>query len=612
MQTAPIEIGDIDTSRSDAARCQAAAPILPRWRFWQRAGTGATIGLPALVCIVVFAVVPYLNTTYCGFTWDDTTQIFANPVVVDRVDPFLTLASPLIPGNLYRPLTTLTFAVNYAVTPGNGVVFHATNVALHALVSLLVCVFAMQLFGNAAIALIAGLLFAVHPIHTEAVTSIVGRAEELASLFGLTALIAAVRMEHVAGPGRRRAWHALSVIAFGCGLLSKESALTVLPLIILVRVARRDGSWLRGLWIELRSLDWLPYALTTAIFLGLRGYAVGSLGHADTVTPLDNILAFVPASIRLRSALGVLWDYFGLLNFPLLLSTDYSHPQVAILTSWWEPRCLAGLLLGGVALVTFVRSRRPALAFAAVFPFVALALTANIVLPIGTPKAERLLYLPSVGWALVAAYAIERLRGMPRYRTSASLVLALVLGMFAVRTWTRNWDWRNGNTLSLSAVQASPDSAKARFNYGIALLTNHHTEEALHELKHSLALYPWWERPAFNVGVAYEALEQVDAAIAWYTHALALAPGDRDANRGLCRLLFFQRHYAAAAAACRRGLRYAPGSTELLNGVGASLGALGENQRAIGYLERSLVLDGSNAAVREQLKQLQNPTPPSA
>src|SRR5207249_2961422 len=149
----------------------------------------------------------------------------------------------------------------------------------------------------------------------------------------------------------------------------------------------------QGIWDELRRGSWLPYALCAVAFLALRFTVLGVMDSRTTVTPLDNPLAFVPPVVRIRSALGVLWDYFALLAVPLVLAADYSYAQVPIVRQWLDPRCLAGAALLATAVITCTRAQRPALRLAAALPFIALALTSNLVFPIGTSKAERLLYL---------------------------------------------------------------------------------------------------------------------------------------------------------------------------------------------------------------------------
>ena len=286
--------------------------------------------------------------------------------------------------------------------------------------------------------------------------------------FGLGTLLSKVQADRAENVAGRRCWEVLSLVCFALALASKESAITVLPLIPLLRITVRGEPLWGGLWREMRSLEWVPYAACAAVFVLFRFLVVGTLG-VSTVSALDNVLASVPTTVRVRSALGVLWDYFGLLNVPLVLTADYSYGQVPLARSWLDVRFLAGLALLVVAAVVVVRNRRPAVTFAAVFPFVALSVTANLLFPIGTIKGERLLYLPSVGWIVLVAYGFDRLLRAPAYRRLGVMLLVAVVTLYSARTWVRNWDWQSNATLYHSMVNNAPDSAKARYDLGVSL-----------------------------------------------------------------------------------------------------------------------------------------------
>jgi hypothetical protein len=145
----------------------------------------------ALALLALLALLPYLNAMADGFTLDDEPSIRNNPAVTRGIDLLGILSSPLPPLNtVYRPLTVLTYALNEAVAPANAPLFHAVNVILHTGVTVLAFWIALWLFESQRLAMIAAALFAIHPIHTEAVTSIVGRAELLVAFFGLIALLA--------------------------------------------------------------------------------------------------------------------------------------------------------------------------------------------------------------------------------------------------------------------------------------------------------------------------------------------------------------------------------------------------------------------------------------
>jgi Tfp pilus assembly protein PilF len=546
--------------------------------------------------LAALSILPYLNALSAGFTLDDLPNIREYDAVTKGIDLTAVLATPMpMLAYLYRPFTVFTFAVNEALAPGSAAAFHAVNLLLHAGVTVLVFFLAMRLF-DARIALTAGVLFAIHPLHTEAVTSIVGRAELLGALFGLLAILAAGAIDAATHRASRRAWHAFSVLCFTVALFSKESAATIVPLVLLYRVTRRADPLLGGMWKEVRTLDWVPYALCFCVFMFFRFLIVGTLaGIPDhRVTPLDNVLAFVPEVVRIRSALGVLWDYFGLLNVPLVLSADYSFNQVPVINTWGDARCLAGLLLLCVAAAVVVSARRPAVRFSVAFPFVALLLTANLLFPIGTVKAERLLYLPSVGWTLLVATGIDKLLRTPRYRAVGTALALLIMVALAARTWARNEDWKDNPTLFASTARSAPHSAKAQYNLGTALQASDGHGAAVGQFERALAIAAWTEGAALGMGVEYERTGRIDAAVQWYRKALQIAPDMHDAHTNLCHVLFSNGRFAAAAAACRNGLRYDPVDPNLLKGLGASLVALGETDKGIEVLHRSLALNASD------------------
>lgn len=548
-----------------------------------------------IAMLVALSILPYLNALTAGFTLDDLPNIRDNAAVINGFDLTEIFATPMpLLAYLYRPFTVLTFTINEALTPGNAAAFHAVNVLLHAGVTVLVFWLSVRLF-NKRVAVIAAVLFALHPLHTEAVTSIVGRAELLAAFFGLLAVLSAGRIDEAPNRWSARGWLTLSVGSFSLAVFSKESAVTILPLVFLYRVTRRQEPLLDGVWKEVRSLEWVPYVLCFGVFAFFRYLVVGTLGGipANRLTPLDNLLAFVPWTVRVSTAFGVLWDYFGLLNMPLVLSADYSYNQVPLIESWVDPRCLAGLVLLCVATVLAV-STRPAVRFAIVLPLATLLMTANLLFPIGTVKAERLLYLPSVGWVLLAALAFDAMLRTPRYRTIGTAALVLLAMVFGARTWIRNADWQDNFTLFDSTARSAPNSAKALYNLGTVLQARGANAAAVEQYERALTIAAWTEGAALGIGIAAEKRGEPDDAIMWYHRALQIAPDLHDAHTNLCHTLVSNERYAAAIAACRNGLRYQPTDANLLKGLGASLVAMGDTDKGIDVLRRSLALNTSD------------------
>jgi len=373
-----------------------------------------------------------------------------------------------------------------------------------------------------------------------------------------------------------------------------------------VAAERRDEPLLAGMWKEIRSGSWVPYALCFAVFLLFRFMVIGTLGAipGHRVAPLDNVLAFVPWGVRARSALGVVWDYFGLLTVPLVLSADYSYNQVPVIDSWLALRCVAGILLLCAAAVGAVWARRPAVRFVVAFPFVALLLTANLLFPIGTVKAERLLYLPSVGWVFLAALGFERLRGAVRGRALCTAILGLVVVAFAIRTWLRNDDWKDNLSLFASTARSAPFSAKAQYNLGSALQEHGAHAAAIAQYERALAIASWTEGAALAIGIEEERMGRVDEAIARYRQALDIYSDYHEAHTNLCHVLLNNQRFAAATRACRSGLRYYPADANLLKGLGSSLMGVGDTEKATAVLRHSLALNPHDDALRRYLESL--------
>jgi tetratricopeptide (TPR) repeat protein len=522
--------------------------------------------LPAAV-VALLALLPYLNGLDGGFVFDDVGVIRDNPQI-QRDPPLALFVTTYEPGALYRPLTMLTYVANARLDRApRG--FHAVNLALHLMVSLLVLGLARRLLTAPWAAFAAAALFAVHPIHSEAVTGIVGRAELLAALGGLATLLAFARALDERG-ARRAAWYGASLLAFGLGLLAKESAFTVIGLLAVVhwRLAPRQT-------LGRRIAALTPYLAVGVAYLGLRVAVIGSLGLPVPPGALDNPLAHTDALTRWRTALIVLWDYLALLTAPLRLSADYSLDQVPLATDWSARALAAALLVGGLAAGALLALRRqPELAVAAAFFFLPLALTANLAFPIGTIKAERLLYLPSVGWCLAAGWLFAAL-AVQRARVAQAL-LAAVLLLFAVRTAVRNADWHDELTLYAATVASAPMSAKAHHNYAVALERDAQLELAVAHYQRALELYPPYAAAAFGIGRAYAQRGDDAAALRWYQDALGRDWSFAKAHLQVGMLQQRRGDVAAAEVAFRAGLESEPDNPLLLVNLAAARLAQGD------------------------------------
>lgn len=377
---------------------------------------------------------------------------------------------------LYRPVTTLTYLFNYAIL-GNGPwppAYHWVNFILHAINALLVYCLGLVIFGDRARAAALAALWAVHPVLTESVTNIVGRADLLAAMAVLVGLLCHVKA--VAAIGKRRlAWLAGLAAASAIGMFSKESAVALVPLILVYDLAYRRKQMAASM------ASYAAVALPLAAFL-LRRWQVIRTVPLDTTGFLNNPLIGIGFWHARLTAIQVIGRYLGLMLWPARLSCDYSFNQIPLfhgtLDGWGDWAALIGLALCLAAAawaVTAWRRRQPPFFFLLLF-FLALAPVANIAILVGTVMAERFLYLPAVGfigcmvWAIWAGAA--RLRAKwPSAAKPVWLAGALCLCL-VIRTEARNSDWASELSLFASAARVSASSYKTHLNLAVLLLAD--------------------------------------------------------------------------------------------------------------------------------------------
>jgi hypothetical protein len=405
--------------------------------------------------VAACAVVIYLGALWNRFAMDDLYIIAFNPLVHSASGIWRAFGLPYWPpdygGKMYRPLVLAMFALDRLASGGSPAWFHAVNLLWHAAASVLVAVLARRWAGARA-GLVAGVCFAIHPVHVEAVANVVGRAELMAALFALLAVYAALERDSLL-------W---SVIAIAFGLLSKENAAVAPGLITWAwilgfrRPARRRFVAYAASWVVLALCYW-----------GVRGLVLHPYARTEVTAPI-----FIGASsfdVRL-TALAALADVARLLVFPLTLRVDYSPNEFTLVSSVFDARVLLGaavLVLWAALLWWAWRGGRKVEAFGLGWIAIAYLPVANLLFPTGILIAERTLYLPSVGLALALGAALRARPAMdpphappPPRPDRPRLRLALWLVCFAagVRTALRVPVWRDDKSVTLSIFEDSPAS----------------------------------------------------------------------------------------------------------------------------------------------------------
>lgn len=452
----------------------------------------------------------------------------------------------------YRPLFTFSLLVNYALF-GNGTNttgYHIVNFAIHAANILLVYVLGLLLLEETTLAWALAGVWGVHPLLTESVTNIVGRADLLAAFGVLAGLVCHVQAARSTGR-RQLGWLAGLALAAGIGMFSKENAV-VLPAIMLLY----DLTWARSAPWKERWKGYVAMALPFGLFFKLRA---DMLAHqVPALVPfLDNPLIGSDFWSARLTAVKVIGKYVGLFLWPARFSADYSYNAIPIF-GWrldrWEDvaaiLALAGCLTAAALAIRFYRTAKPVFFFILFF-FIALAPVANIVMLIGTIMGERLVYLPSVGLAgclVVLLFTAARRLGAPKAAWAAVILLC---GACSVRTFVRNFDWRDELRLGRASVAAAPGSFKTHQLLASAMLNARPPDvdgaarqaESILRILDPLPLNLLLARPYDVVGQAFRqkgdslappgknpALDSPSAF--WYRKALAALLRGDEADRG--------------------------------------------------------------------------------
>src|SRR5271157_5991447 len=549
----------------------------------------------------------YSNSFQTGLVFDNAVTITRDPRIQALTPENLRLivteeywhGSTAL--GLYRPLTTFSYLLNYAVL-GNGTQpagYHWVNFALHGVNVSLVYLLGILVFGESAPAFALAALWGVHPLLTESVTNVVGRADLLAALGVLAGLLCYVKSATAIGR-RKLLWLAAMVIAQTVGIFSKENA-AVLPGIMLLY----DLTWRgRAAWRE-RALSYSALVLPFAAFFYLRGtlqmHILARFG--------DNPLMSAGFWTARLTAFKVIGKYLWLFVWPARLSADYSYNAVPLFgwhpTEWEDAKALIALALclgAAVLAVRWYRTRKP-LFFFLVFFFVALAPTSNLVVLIGSIMAERFVYLPSIGLAgcvVAAICALDR-----KVSRTAWMALGILCLACAARTYARNFDWLDDLSLWTSAVDVCPGSAKAHYNLGSALSKlPGRLPDAIVEYQVALQIEADYAEAHFDLGNALSRLPgRLPDAVTEYRAALRIRPDYAAAhdNLGLA-LANSGGRWPEAIAEYRAALRIDPEYAAAHNNLGLALANSGGRwQEAIDEYQAALRINPDLAQVHYNL-----------
>lgn len=511
-----------------------------------------TVALVALLC--------FINSYDGEFVFDDSEAIVNNKDLKPTTPLNNIWTNDFWGSNLssnsshksYRPLTVLTFRLNYLLAGGlQPIGFHMLNIVLHAIISaLMIDMFAILIGGLAydekdkivnlapKTSLLAALFFAAHPVHTESVAGIVGRADLLCALFFQLSFLTYCKAFNTGSEGDDRfsvRWVVVSLLLCAAAMLCKEQGITVLgvnaafDVLLICNVNVYELS--QRLLLRRNSLH-VGDVVRTGLLTRLALMALGGLTMLyarwrimgtgpPAFTEVDNPASFAE-NIFLRI---VNYNYYYSLNAWLLLCPwwlcfDWSMGCVPLIKAATDWRTAWLLLLWCVligltsqALCSQDSQRRRTLTLGLVLLVVPFLPACNIFFRVGFVVAERVLYLSSAGYCLLLAYSLGHCCcRWNKYKKLVCVAVLLLLCVYVARCALRSHQWRTEQSLFTSALSVCPLNAKVHYNVGKNLADRGNTTAAIRYYREAVRLHPSYVHAMNNLGnILKERNELVEA-----------------------------------------------------------------------------------------------------
>jgi protein O-mannosyl-transferase len=550
------------------------------------------------ILVAFLAVAAYANSVGNDFAYDDDGILTQNPTVVSG-DWAAALSQSWWPNavgsaGLYRPLTSASFAAEWSVSGGSPRAFHAVNVAVHALVSLLVFALLLAL-GTRAGAFAGGALFAIHPVHTEAVANVVGRAELYAALFYLLACLLYWHGRRWTGLGRSARLVALGGL-YLLSLSSKEIGVTLPAALVLLEVfgaTSRDEerSSLRASFSR-EAATFVLLGVVLAAYLGARFLVLGTVA-GDQAAPLFQLVGPVA---RVLTAIAVWAQYARLLLFPLDLVSDYDPAVIFPSEGLDVPVLLGGAVLVGLGVLTFrARKSLPLVSLGVLFFAVAVLPVSNLLFSTGTVLAERTLYLPSVGLSLVLAAVTVPVLSLRVDRRRWLIGAAMLVGVaLFIRTVTRNPAWMSTFVVQQTLNEDHPESWRAFRARAQGLVRVGNVEQAGQAWDQAAALAPTNYTLLVQAALFHDQQGSFDVAEAYLRRAVPLASDHPNPYQHLSLFLLRRGRGREGHAVALEGLARAGGDRELWALLSESYLQKGDLAAAIHAREAAVGVDPSS------------------
>jgi len=479
--------------------------------------------------------------------WSNILDIFTKNIVKDTLKTYL----------FYRPAQLVTYMADYSIWKLNTAGYHITNIGLHILTALAAFCLINLLFGDRFLSFLTGLFFVVHPIHTEAVSYISGRADILAAFFMLMCFI----FYTLGHKSKNKIFYIFVLLSYAAALLSRENSL-ILPAILLLY----HYIFKKGFKIVL--------FFSPVILAGL--YILARCMLLKHLLPQPEVANTIWQ--RMPGFFIAITDYTRLLLLPLNLHMLYGNK----LFNWTDPKALSGLLMFISLVIYALRAKKSngLISFSILWFFITLLPLSNLY-PIDAYMAEHWLYLPSMGFFLILAKLLSSLYRKRHFRSISVIFIAGLLSFYSYLTVKQNNYWKDPITFYERTLKYSPDSPGMFNNLGVAYQKAGNPEKAIAAYKKTIEINPKYTDAYNNLGVAYCSIGREEDAIGMFKKAIETDWSNSDAHHNLGRAYSLQGRYEDAIQSFKNAIAINPRHVKAHRDLGLAYYKVGKTEEAV-------------------------------
>ncbi|MEE8359569.1 MAG: tetratricopeptide repeat protein, partial [Candidatus Omnitrophota bacterium] len=535
----------------------------------------------SILLLVVLGFALYLNSTGGQFVWDDAYLVKNNIYIkswghIANIFTKDIAAGAQTQSNFYRPIQMLTYMFDHSIWGLNVRGYHLTNIFLHVLAGACVYWFTALLFTNPRLSLFSSVLFVVHPVMTEAVCYISGRADLLAGVFMLLSIICYIKSLR----SKKSMPYIIALVSYAAALLSRESPLMLPVLLLVYHYAFKK---------KLDLKRFLPMVGIAALYVVLR------FTHLKALLP--HTIVDTTIFQRAPGFFVAFTEYLRLLILPIGLHMEYGNGLFSI----FHPKAIFGLFaFAGILAYSFKKRNSPVIFFSITW-FILTLLPQSNLYPINAYMAEHWLYMPSIGFFILLASGLERVYIKERSRRLAVAGAVSLTLFFSCLTVMQNATWKDPIAFYERTLRYAPESFRAHNSLGIKYDEMGDKERAIVSYKKAIERNPYFIYPYHNLATAYASMGNTEEAIKWYEKAIQISPSFGGTYFNLGNLYGRIGKSDEAIRAYKEALKRYPEYVEAYFNLGNAYKAAARYEEAIDAYTEAVMLDPKDTGTYNNL-----------